>query len=61
MCKKVVGDSRHKTGVCILYVGLALLIESSLVSIVDMTVAKHLVSFSSMPTCNRSDKSCDPK
>ena len=41
--------------------GLALLIESSLVSIVDMTVAKHLVSFSSMPTCNRSDKSCDPK
>ena len=37
----------------ILYVRLALLIESSLVSIVDVTVAKHLVSFSSMPTCNR--------
>ena len=38
---------------CILYVGLALLIESNLVSIVDVTVAKHLVSDSSMPTCNR--------
>jgi len=37
----------------ILYVRLALLIESSLVSIVDVTVAKHLVSGSKMPTCNR--------